>query len=89
MAGLDGQDGAGGGEVRLAHDVGGGAEVGRDADALEDGGGGEEGVDVLVAEVVLAGLDGGGTGSCETSNVSILFITFQRVPRGKAQKGEQ
>lgn len=62
VARLDGQDGARGGEVRLGHDVGGGAEVGGDADALEDGGGGEEALDVGVAKVVGAGGGGGDAG---------------------------
>jgi hypothetical protein len=64
VAGLDGEDGASGGEVGLAHDVRGGTEVSRDTDALKDGGGGEEGLDGVVAEVVGASGDGSGTGSC-------------------------
>lgn len=63
MAGLDCEDRSGRGEVGLVHNIGGGAEVGGDTDTLEDGGGGEKGRDVRVAEVVLALLDGGGTGS--------------------------
>lgn len=64
MTSLDSQDGTSGCEVGLAHDVGGGTEVGRDTDALEDGGGGEEGLDGVVAEVVGASLDGGSASSC-------------------------
>lgn len=63
MAGLDSEDGAGGGQVVLIHDVGGGAEVGGHTDALEHRGGGEEGLDVGVGEVVGTGLDGSDLGS--------------------------
>lgn len=63
VASLDGEDAAGRSEVRLAHDVGGGAEVGRDANALKDGRSGEEGLHIVVAKVVRAGLDGGHIGS--------------------------
>lgn len=62
VAGLDGQDGPSSCEVCLAHDVGGSTEVGRDTDALEDGGGGKECRDVLVSEGVFALLDGGDAG---------------------------
>ena len=64
VAGLDGEDGARGGQVRLLHDERRGAEVRRHADALEDGGRGEEALDVGVAEIVGAFLDGRGTSSC-------------------------
>lgn len=61
MAGLHGEDGASSGEVGLAHDVGSSAEVSGNTDTLEDGSGGNEGLDVVVAEVVGAGSDGVGT----------------------------
>jgi hypothetical protein len=63
VAGLDGQDGAGGRQVRLGHDVGGGAQVGGNTDTLEDRGRGQEAVDVRVAKVVCALGNGCGTGS--------------------------
>lgn len=54
MAGLHGQDGPGRGQVGRAHDVGRRAQVGADADALEDGGGHDEVCDICDAEVVRA-----------------------------------
>ena len=66
MAGLDGEDGASSGEVGLAHDIGSGTEVSRDTDTLKNGSGGKEGLDVLVAEFVLALSDGSDTSGCNT-----------------------
>jgi hypothetical protein len=62
VAGLDGEDGASGCEVGLAHDVGGSTEVSRDTNALEDGSGSEEALDIGDTEAVSALLDG-----CDTS----------------------
>jgi hypothetical protein len=62
VACLDGQDRAGGRQVGLRHDVGGGAEVGGNTNALEDRGGGQEARDAGHAEVVGALLDGDGAG---------------------------
>ena len=62
MARLNGQDGSGGGEILLGHNVGGSAEIGTDTYALEDGGRGDEGLDVGDAEGIGAFLDRGGTG---------------------------
>lgn len=50
MPGFDGQDAAGGRQVVFVGDLAGGAEVGRDADAFEDGGHGEEGSDSVERE---------------------------------------
>lgn len=58
VAGLDGEDGAGGGEDGAVGDEGGGAEVGRYTHVLEDGGGGDHAGGVGEAEVVCARLDG-------------------------------
>jgi hypothetical protein len=63
VAGLDGEDGSGGSEVGLAHDVGGSTEVGRDTNALEDGGGSEEALDIGDTKAVSALGDG-----CDTSS---------------------
>ena len=71
VTGLDGEDGASGGEVGLARDVGGSAEVGRDTDTLEDRGSGEEGLDAVVAELVLALSDGLSTGLLESRGQEI------------------
>jgi hypothetical protein len=60
---LDGEDGAGGGEVGLVGDVLSSTEVGADTDTLEDVGDGEEGLDVVEAEGVLALLGRGNTGA--------------------------
>lgn len=65
MAGLDGQDGAGRGEVVLAHDIGRSTEIGADTNTLEDGGGGEEHLGVGDTEVVDALSDWLGTSSFE------------------------
>lgn len=65
VAGLDREDGASSGEVGLAHDVGSSAEVSGNTDTLEDGGGHDKAVDIVVAEVVGASLDGVGTSSCK------------------------
>lgn len=65
MAGLDGEDRAGGSEVRCAHDVRRSTEVGAYAHAFEDGGGRNEAQDVGDGEAVLAGSDGGHAGFCE------------------------
>ncbi len=61
VARLNGQDRASGREVGLGHDVGGGTEVGGNTNTLEDGSGGQEGLDILVAKLVSAGSDGLGT----------------------------
>ena len=78
VQGLDGQDGAGGGEVGFACDQGRAREVGRGADALEDGGQGDEGQYVRVREVVGAGRDGrvagGGDGGGEEGDVGLLVV---------------
>ncbi len=66
MAGLDGQNGAGCGQVGGGHDVSGSTEVGANSNALEDGGGFDEGLDVGDAEVVDAFGDRGGTGLGES-----------------------
>ena len=58
VARLDGQDGAGGGQVLWVGDLGCGAEVGGDTDALEDGSGGDKVLGRGDAEGVRAG--GGG-----------------------------
>ncbi len=55
MAGLDGQDGPGRGQVGCTHDVGRGAQVRAHTHALEDGGRLDEARDVGDAEVVRAG----------------------------------
>jgi hypothetical protein len=62
VARLNGQDRGGGGQVGLRHDVGGGAEVGGNTNALEDRGGGKEALHARHAEVVGALLDGDGAG---------------------------
>jgi hypothetical protein len=62
VACLDRQDRAGGRQVCLRHDVGGGAEVRGDTNALEDRGGGQEALHACHAEVVGALLDGDGAG---------------------------
>lgn len=58
VTGLDGQDGAGGGEVVGRHDVCGRAEVGADTDTLENGGERNEALGVRDTEVVCALGDG-------------------------------
>jgi hypothetical protein len=77
VAGLDSQDGSSGSQVGLGHDVCGGTEVGADTNTLEDAGSGKEGGNVLVSEVVGAGLDGFGSSSAERTsqelNVSLLI----------------
>ena len=57
VASLDGQDGAGRGQVRLVGDGAGGAQVGRDADSLEDGGERHKGLDIGAGEGVCCFLD--------------------------------
>ena len=73
MAGLHGQDGPGCGQVGCTHDVGGSAQVGADAHALEDGGGHDEVRGIGDAEVVRAGSHWGcaslGESSCQETNV--------------------
>jgi hypothetical protein len=64
VAGLDGEDAAGSGNVGRVGDEGGGAEVGAHTDTLNDGGGGQEGVRGEVAKVVCASLD-----RCDTSSL--------------------
>ena len=63
VAGLDGEDRPGGSEIALLHDAGRGAQVGRYANAFEDGSSGEEGLDISVPKVVRAGLNGSSTGT--------------------------
>lgn len=68
MAGLDGQDGAGGGDVRRLGDGGCSSQVGGDTDAFEDAGERHEGRGIRVGEAVLelhgrlnvCGSEGGG-----------------------------
>lgn len=64
VAGLNGDDGGGDGEDLHVDDEGGSSEVGRHANILEDGGGGEQRGRVSEGgrEVVGAGMDGGDTG---------------------------
>lgn len=57
MAGLDGQDGTGNGEVSWLRDELGSTEVGADSDTLENLGGLQEGLNTGQAEVVGALLD--------------------------------
>jgi hypothetical protein len=77
VAGLDGEDAAGSGNVGRVGDEGGGAEVGAHTDTLNDGGGGQEGVRGEVAKVVCALGDGCDTSSLEGSgqevDVSLLI----------------
>lgn len=54
MASLDGEDRASSGQVTGIVDVGSGSEVGSGSDTLEDARDGEEGVDRVEAEGVLA-----------------------------------
>lgn len=77
MTSLDREDGASSGEVGLAHDVGGSAEVGGNTDTLKDGSGGDKGVDIVVAKVVGASLDGVGTSGCR-ERVS-RFVLLMRL----------
>ena len=65
MTRLNGENGASSCQVVLAHDVGCCAEIGTDTNALEDGSGGKEGLDVVQGEVIGALLDGGCVGSFE------------------------
>lgn len=65
MAGLDGEDRAGGFEVVFVHDLARGTEVGRDANAFEDAGGSDELRDARNAEGVGAFLDRSGTSTCQ------------------------
>ncbi len=65
VASFDGEDGGGGGEVVLAHDVGGRAGIGGNSDALEDGTSGHEQLDGGGAEVISALFDRSYAGSYE------------------------
>ena len=62
VAGLDSQDGASGGQVVGVGNGLGSTKVGAHTDTLEDVGGGQEAVDIGVAEVVCAFCDSLGTG---------------------------
>lgn len=77
MAGLDGQDAAGGGEVGLVGDESGGTEVGADTNTLEETGLGDEVPGAGEAEVVGARLGGGHVGrghdGLDDSNVADLI----------------
>lgn len=64
VAGFDGQNAAGCGEVSLVGDESGGAEVGAHTDTLDDGCGGQEGCRSEVAKVVCALFDG-----CDASSL--------------------
>jgi len=81
---FDRQHGAGVGQVRLRHDVGGGAEVGADADTLEDGGEHHEGLRVRDAEVVGAFVDGLGAGGWKDGQFEHIKI----LERGEESTGE-
>jgi len=78
MEGFGDQDAAGGGEVGFGGDVHGRTEIGRDADAFDDGGEGDEFLGGGHGERVCAGGDGGG--SCggqtgfEVENVSLFIV---------------
>lgn len=86
VAGLDGQDGSGGGEEGRVGDEGRGSEVGADADALEDTGeanegcwvGGGEGVgacgDGVVAERTAEVADVGGLVLGDLSQVGVEWV---------------
>lgn len=65
MEGLSDQDRAGNGQVVLAGDQRSTAEVGGSADALKDGREGDEAPDILVGEVVSAGIDRSDVGSLQ------------------------
>jgi hypothetical protein len=75
VAGLNGQDGAGGGEVCLGHDVRGSTQVGAHTDTLEDRSGSQEAGDVLVPKVVGARIDGLGASSGESASQE-LDVSF-------------
>ena len=64
VAGLDGENATGGGDICLVGDEGGGAEVGAHTDALDDVCGGQEGLGSEVAKVVCALGDG-----CDASSL--------------------
>lgn len=57
VAGLDGQDGAGGSQVRSLRDGGGSAEIGGDTNALEHAGGCNEGRNIVSKTEVVCGRD--------------------------------
>lgn len=75
---LSDQDRACNGQVVLAGDQRGTAEVGRSANALEDGREGDEALDILVGEGVGALLDGldtsGGQSAGEKADVLLLIV---------------
>lgn len=81
MNGFGGEDGASNGEVILAHDGRGGAEVGAAANTLEDGGERDEALGVSVGELVGAGGDGHGASSCEalSKDVDVLLLVVRNV----------
>lgn len=78
MESLGDEDGAGRGQVGLGGDVGGGAEVGRDTETLNDRGGRDEGLGGGETKVVGASLDGRGTGGgqagLEVGDMSLLVV---------------
>ena len=61
MARLDGQDGASDGEVLFCDYLGGGTEVGADADTFEDTGECDERFGVCRGELIHGFFDGGGS----------------------------
>lgn len=73
MAGLDGQDGAGGGEVVAVGDVGSSSEVCGDTDTLEDTGECDERLWVGGREVVCALSGGSKTGTGEGGGEEAVF----------------
>jgi hypothetical protein len=71
MPGLDGEDAASGSQVILAHDAGGGAEVGADTDTLEDGGCDDEAVDIGDTECICALSNWVGASSLKTTGQEV------------------
>ena len=78
VAGLDREDGTGGGQDRAVRNKGSGAEVGRHADVLEDGGGADHaggGGEAKVVGARLHGLDTGlGDGALQEGDVLLLSL---------------
>lgn len=72
MSSLDSEDGAGCSEIVLAHDVGSGTKVGRDTNALQDGSGSHEHIDISDAESICALRNGSGARSYKM--VSLRFM---------------
>lgn len=73
MAGLNGEDRAGGGEVSLLVNVGGGSEVSGRSNTLEDLGGGQERLDggEGSVKVVLADANDGSSDALEGSDEEV------------------